>query len=97
MATTKDLDAGLAKIQALGAEQNKLYQSARRTLYSTLVETYFWWRQASQKDGYLEKRFADANIKFKTKLNRPNFNPVVRLVMGMQQHLHNVQLSLIHI
>lgn len=93
MATTKDLDAGLAKIQALGAEQNKLYQSARRTLYSTLVETYFWWRQASQKDGYLEKRFADANIKFKTKLNRPNFNPVVRLVMGMQQHLHNVQIA----
>jgi len=93
MATTKDLDAGLAKIQALGVEQNKLYQSARRTLYSTLVETYFWWRQASQKDGYLEKRFADANIKFKTKLNRPNFNPVVRLVMGMQQHLHNVQIA----
>ena len=93
MATTKDLDSGLAKIQALGAEQNKLYQSARRTLYSTLVETYFWWRQASQKDGYLEKRFADANIKFKTKLNRPNFNPVVRLVMGMQQHLHNVQIA----
>ena len=93
MATTKDLDAGLAKIQALGAEQNKLYQSARRTLYSTLVETYFWWRQASQKQGYLEKRFANANIKFKTKLNRPNFNPVVRLVMGMQQHLHNVQIA----
>ena len=93
MATTKDLDAGLAKIQALGAEQNKLYQSARRTLYSTLVETYFWWRQASQKEGYLEKRFADANIKFKSKLNRPNFNPVVRLVMQMQQHLHNVQIS----
>ena len=93
MATTKDLDAGLENLQALSAEQNRLYQSARRTLYNTLVETYFWWRQASQKDGYLEKRFADAKIKFKTKLNRPNFNPVVRLVMGMQQHLHNVQIA----
>jgi len=93
MATTKDLDAGLANLQALSAEQNKLYQSARRQLHKTLVETYFWWRQASQKQGYLEKRFADANIKFKAKLNRPNFNPVVRLAMGMQQHLHNVQIS----
>ena len=91
--TIKDLDAGLENLQALSAEQNKTYQSARRQLYVTLVETYLWWRQASQKDGYLEQRFADANIRFKTKLNRPNFNPVVRLVMGMQQHLQNVQIS----
>ena len=70
MTTVKDLDAGLARIQAIGIEQNKLYQSARRTLYKTLVETYFWWRQASQKTGYLEKRFDDANIKFKTKLTK---------------------------
>ena len=93
MATIKDLDAGLENLQALSAEQNRTYQSARRQLHTTLVETYFWWRQASQKQGYLEKRFADANIKFKAKLNRPNFNPVVRLAMGMQQHLHNVQIS----
>ena len=93
MATTKDLDTGLANLQALSAEQNRTYQSARRQLHTTLVETYFWWRQASQKEGYLEKRFADAKIGFKAKLNRPNFNPVVRLVMLMQQHLHNVQIS----
>ena len=93
MATTKDLDAGLANLQALGLEQNKTHQLARRQLHKTLVETYFWWRQASQKDGYLEQRFADANIKFKTKLNRPNFNPVVRLVLRMQQHLQAVQIS----
>jgi len=93
MATTKDLDAGLENLQALGLEQNKTHQLARRQLHKTLVETYFWWRQASQKQGYLEKRFADANIKFKTKLNRPNFNPVVRLVLRMQQHLQAVQIS----
>ena len=93
MATTKDLDAGLENLQALGAEQNKTHQTARRQLHQALVETYFWWRQASQKEGYLEKRFADANIRFKSKQNRPNFNPVVRLVMRMQQHLHNVQIS----
>ena len=93
MATTKDLDDGLANLQALSAEQNRTYQSARRQLHQTLVETYFWWRQASQKKGYLEKRFDEKGIKFKPKLNRPNFNPVVRLVMGLQKNLHNVQIA----
>jgi len=93
MATSKDLDAGLEQLRNDAKEQNKLFVSSKIALYKALVDTYLWWRDASQKDGYLEKRFADANIKFKTKLNRPNFNPVVRLVMLMQQHLHNVQIS----
>ena len=93
MATSKDLDAGLEQLRNDAKEQNKLFVSSKIALYKALVDTYLWWRDASQKDGYLEKRFADANIKFKTKLNRPNFNPIVRLVMGMQQHLQNVQIS----
>ena len=93
MATSKDLDAGLEQLRNDAKEQNKLFVSSKIALYKALVDTYLWWRDASQKDGYLEKRFADANIKFKTKLNRPNFNPTVRLVMGMQQHLQNVQIS----
>ena len=93
MTKLTELDAGLDKLRTIVAEQNTLFQSSRRTLYIALAETYLWWRTASQKEGYLKQRFSDAKIRYITKLNRPNFNPIVRLVFSMQQHLQNVQIS----
>lgn len=84
MATEQVLNEGLARIRGLSETQNEFYQSARELLHQTLVETYLWWREASQKPGYLEKRFAEENIKYSNKLNRPNFAPVVRLAMRVQ-------------
>ena len=93
MATDKDLDSGLEQLRTDAAGQNKLYVSSKIALYRALVETYFWWRKASQKADYLEKRFEAAKIKYRSQLNRPNFNPVIRLVFNMQQHLNNVTIS----
>lgn len=84
MATEKVLNEGLARLRGLSETQNAHYQSARELLHQTLVETYLWWREASLKPGYLEKRFAEENIKYTNKLNRPNFAPVVRLAMRVQ-------------
>jgi hypothetical protein len=84
MATEQVLNEGLARIRGLSETQNEYYQSARELLHQTLVETYLWWREASQKPGYLEKRFTEENIKYSNKLNRPNFAPVVRLAMRVQ-------------
>ena len=93
MATINTLNKGLEQLQTDVAEQNKLYVSSKIALYKALVDTYLWWREASQKKDYLEKLFTAESIKFKKKLNRPNFNPVIRLVFQMQQHLQNVQIS----
>ena len=93
MATSKDLDAGLEQLRNDAKEQNKLFVSSKIALYKALVDTYLWWREASQKTGYLDERFKQENIKYRKQLNRPNFNPVVRLVFKMQQHLQNVQIS----
>jgi len=93
MSTKRDLDAGLERLRNDAAEQNKLYVSSKIALYNALVDTYLWWRTASQRDGYLEEQFEQNRIKYRTQLNRPNFNPVIRLVFNMQQHLQNVQIS----
>jgi len=87
MASDKDLDAKLAELQELGVEYYRDKETARRKLHRTLVETYFWWRSASQKQGYLEKQFEAAKINPKpNKLNRPHFNPVLNLVFKEENH-----------
>lgn len=86
MTTVKELDEGLAELKSLADTHEKLYVSSKIALYQTLVETYLWWRKASQKDGYLDKRFEEENIGYRSNLNRPNFAPVVRLVMRIPSH-----------
>ncbi|WP_354690016.1 hypothetical protein [Lentibacter algarum] len=81
MATEQVLNQGLTRLRGLSKNQNDFYQSARELLHQTLVETYLWWREASLEPGYLEKRFAEENIKYQSKHNKPNFAPVVRLAM----------------
>ena len=93
MASVATLDKGLDELRQSVAEQNRLYVSSKITLYTALVETYLWWREAVQKTGYLEKQFKANNITYRKQLNRPNFNPVVKLIFKMQQHLQNVQIS----
>lgn len=87
------LDTSLQHLREEAATQNKLYVSSKIALYHALVGTYLWWREASQTPGYLDQRFEQEGIRFRSQLNRPNFNPVIRLVFKMQQHLQNVQIS----
>ena len=93
MATLASLEKRLQEIQQEAAEQNKLYVSSKISLYKALVATYLWWREAVLKTSYLEKQFKARNITYRKQLNKPNFNPVIKLVFNMQQHLHNVQIS----
>ena len=92
MATERVLNQGLARLQRLSKNQDDTYQSARELLHQTLVETYLWWREASLEPGYLENCFAEANIKYRSRHNRPNFAPVVRLAMRVQPN-KRVQIS----
>lgn len=68
MASAKDLDTGLEQLQSDVAEQNRLYVSSKIALYKALVDTYLWWREASQKTGYLDERFKQENIKYRKQL-----------------------------
>lgn len=87
MTSKLSLDAELQKLQETAKTQDKLHHSARRMLWQTLVETYFWWLEAKDKPEYLKAQCAAAKIKYDGKENYPNFNPVLKLIFG--KHTHN--------
>ena len=88
------LDDRLAQLRGDAAEQDRVYQSSKQKLYGMLVDTYLWWREARLKDGYLESRLAEANIRDNKKnQNKPNFNPVLKLVLGLRQQVDAVTIS----
>ena len=49
MASKKVLDAELLELKNGVTEAFRIQLSYRRARYKVLVETYFWWRTASQK------------------------------------------------
>jgi len=94
MASKKDLDAGLLELKSGVTQAFKMELSYKRARYKVLVETYLWWRTASQKKGYLEDVFAREGIGYNTDLNRPNFKPFIKLVWGWKQDdRHKMQIS----
>ena len=94
MASKKVLDAELLELKNGVTQAFRMQLSYRRARYKVLVETYFWWRTASQKKGYLEDVFAREGIGYRTDLNRPNFKPFIKLVWGWKQDdRHKQQIS----
>jgi hypothetical protein len=87
------LNNKLADLRSDVAEQTKIYESSKILLYRNLVKSYLWWREAQSELGYLDSLFKEENIKYRTLLNRQNFNPVIRLIFKMQNSLHAVQIS----
>jgi hypothetical protein len=49
MASKKDLDAGLLELKSDVTQAFRMELSYKRARYKVLVETYLWWRTASQK------------------------------------------------
>jgi hypothetical protein len=86
MTSRLSLDAELQKLQETAKTQDKLHHSARRMLWQTLVESYFWWLEAKDKPGYLKAQCANAKIKYDGTENYPNFNPVLKLIFGKNTH-----------
>jgi hypothetical protein len=87
------LNNKLADLRSDVAEQTKVYESSKILLYRNLAKSYLWWREAQSELGYLESLFKEENIKYRTQLNRQNFNPVIRLIFKMQNSLYAVQIS----
>ena len=87
------LNDKLADLRSDVAEQTKVYESSKILLYRNLAKSYLWWREAQSELGYLDSLFKEENIKYRTQLNRQNFNPVIRLIFKMQNSLHAVQIS----
>ena len=42
-----------------------------------------FWRNANMQIGYLEECYKNNNIGFNSKNNKPNFNPLIKLVFNM--------------
>jgi len=93
MASKKELDAELLELRGAAGSQYRQHISSKIALYERLVETYFWWRKASQKQGYLDNLLEQEGIGYRKQLNRTNFNPIIRLIWKAQQRLQNVQIS----
>ena len=88
MAQAKDnqniLDARLNDLRLAADNNIQNHRNTRHGLWKLLSETYVWWRDASQYDGFLDKQLKDAGIQ-NTKLsnNKINFTPVIKLVWSM--------------
>lgn len=94
MTSVNDLDTRLEELRGNAEQQNRVYKSSKQLLYGMLVDTYLWWREARNKQGYIEARFAERKIRDNKKnSNVPNFNPILKLVLGMRQHVDAVQIS----
>jgi hypothetical protein len=75
------LDTRLKELQSTAEKQSTQYSSSRQLLHQNIVDAYLWWRDAQNEDGYLLKLYDTNAIRYKkTKSNKPNFYPLVRLV-----------------
>lgn len=79
MANVQELSQQLQALQQRAEDQHKLAESSRELLHRNLAETYFWWREARNEAGYLDRLYAENNITYRNKGNQTNFNPIVRL------------------
>ena len=59
----KTLKTELTNLKTSAAEQSEHYQSSKDLLYLTLVDSYLWWRQATEQNGYLDSLYEEAKIK----------------------------------
>jgi hypothetical protein len=79
-----NLDARLACLQESAHTQYTAYRSSQQQLWHLLSTGYLWWREAVERDGYLEGLYEAGDIRFhKSKDNAPNFSPLIRLIYKM--------------
>lgn len=79
MANEQELSQQLQALQDRAEQQHNLAESSRELLHRNLAETYFWWREARNEAGYLDRLYAENNITYRNTGNRYNFSPVIRL------------------
>lgn len=79
MANEQELSQQLQALQDRAEQQHNFAESSRELLHRNLAETYFWWREARNEAGYLDRLYAENNITYRNTGNRYNFSPVVRL------------------
>ena len=82
--TQNILDARLYDLRQAADNNIQNHRKTRHGLWKLLSETYMWWRDASQHEGFLDKLLKDAGIQ-NTKLsnNKINFTPIIKLVWNM--------------
>lgn len=91
MTTEQQLDKQLDDLFETAKSQNQAELSSRQLLYKSLADAYFWWREASLKDGYLDEIYKKEGIRWnKTQENQINFTPLVKLVFKYQARLDAV-------
>lgn len=74
------LDKQLSKLTEWVEEQNRTYESSRDMLYKNLVDTYFWWQDASKINGYLESLYKAEGIRSNRVASREYRQPILNVV-----------------
>ena len=83
-----ELDKQLVDLFETAKAQNKAELSSRQLLWKSLVDAYFWWREASLKKDYLDEIYKREGIRWNNKQeNQTDFTPLVKLVFKYQQRL----------
>jgi hypothetical protein len=90
-----DLDDQLGALQTDASEQYPAYRRNHELLWRLLSKTYLWWREALQEQEYLDARYEQSGIRHHSDDgNRPNFNPLIRLVWNFQQIDQNERVTI---
>src|SRR5262245_13034913 len=80
------LNKQLAELQKRGAALQKAWRRTHQDKWRLLIEVYMWWRQARELDGYLEKLYSNAGIRWQNrKIDNPNFAPLIRAIFGVTE------------
>jgi hypothetical protein len=80
------LNEQFAELQKRGTALQKAWRRTHSDKQRLLIQLYLWWRQASQLDGYLEKLYSNAGIRWQNRrTNTPNFAPLIRAIFGVTE------------
>lgn len=88
-ADSTDLDDKLAELQSNASGHFAAYRRTHSQLHSLLAESYLWWREAAEQLGYLDSLYQRHEIGQKTTDNKPNFNPLIRLIWQIREPTEN--------
>ena len=78
-----NLNTQLTELKISATEQSNQYNSSKKLLYRTLINSYLWWWQANLQNDYLKKLYNTAGITAKKTSNQVNFSPLIKLIWGM--------------
>jgi hypothetical protein len=84
IATQPSLDDELEALREAANEHYAVHRRSNEQLYTDLAKVLCWYIKASPDEIYLATKFKERGIQYRQSGNRPNFNPLIRLVWNFE-------------